>query len=72
MMFTWMVIAVHLCTLESFGVPYMSPVTPLRVRDMGDHVYRRPWTRMGYRPYLPAEQDRTRNPRTESRDSEDK
>lgn len=51
-MIAWMVILAHLCNLQSFGVPYLSPVSPLRMTDMGDFVYRRPWRWMRSRPAL--------------------
>ncbi|UOQ93875.1 spore germination protein [Halobacillus shinanisalinarum] len=36
-----MAILIHLCKLESFGEPYFSPMSPLRVRDMKDFIIRR-------------------------------
>lgn len=44
------VVVVHLVALESFGVPYLSPMAPLNVRDMGDHMFRRPLWAMQRRP----------------------
>lgn len=43
----FMAILLHLNALESFGVPYLSPVTPFKVRDMKDIVVRAPWPQMG-------------------------
>jgi spore germination protein KA len=40
-------IFLHLNALESFGVPYMSPVTPFKKRDMKDVFIRAPWPQMG-------------------------
>jgi len=39
----WLVIGVHLCNLQSFGVPYMTPLAPFRSTEMGDFIYRKPW-----------------------------
>lgn len=41
---------VHLCGLRSFGVPYMAPVSPLRLRDWKDVVVRLPWKALRLRP----------------------
>ncbi|MCL6635668.1 MAG: spore germination protein [Peptococcaceae bacterium] len=46
------VIVVHLCTLRSFGTPYLSPVAPLSAGDMKDLVIRAPWWAMFARPRL--------------------
>lgn len=43
-------ILVHLCALRSFGVPYLSPLAPLRLRDWTDVVARVPWWAMTRRP----------------------
>jgi len=53
----WMVIFAHLCNLQSFGVPYMSPIAPLRMSDMGDYIYRKPLRWMRSRPGLTADKN---------------
>lgn len=40
----------HLFSLESFGKPYMSPLSPLRVGDLKDVAIRAPWWAMIRRP----------------------
>ena len=40
----------HLTALESFGVPYMSPVAPLVPEDLRDALWRVPWWLMRRRP----------------------
>ena len=40
----------HLCSLRSFGVPYMSPFAPYIQKDMKDTIFRVPWSRMKTRP----------------------
>ncbi|MGE5653005.1 MAG: spore germination protein [Bacillota bacterium] len=40
----------HLCSLEAFGIPYLSPFAPLRYRDLKDTIIRVPWWMMRSRP----------------------
>jgi spore germination protein KA len=58
-LFGWMwgalLITTHLLTLKSFGVPYLSPMAPLRVRELlRDDWLRAPWWAMGRRPKGPS------------------
>jgi hypothetical protein len=34
---------IHVSSLTIFGVPYLRPVAPLRLDDMGDFIYRQPY-----------------------------
>ncbi|MBL0389105.1 spore germination protein [Tumebacillus sp. ITR2] len=43
-------IIIHLCTLKSFGVPYLAPFTPGNLLAMGDSFIRIPLYRMWKRP----------------------
>ncbi len=45
-------ILVHLATLRSFGVPFLSPVAPLNTGGLKDTVVRAPWWAMLRRPRL--------------------
>lgn len=45
------VILNHLLTLRSFGVPYMSPLAPLRKRDLKDVLWRAPSWMFDTRPH---------------------
>ncbi|MDR2656333.1 MAG: spore germination protein [Oscillospiraceae bacterium] len=45
-----LVIFVHLASLKSFGVLYMSPIAPIRIRDLKDALIRAPLWSMKYRP----------------------
>lgn len=56
--FTWAVILIHLCSLESFGTPYLVPVAPLRPRDLKDFIVRAPWFLLGERPSFMRAGDR--------------
>ncbi|PTM57574.1 spore germination protein [Desmospora activa] len=40
----------HLCSLRSFGVPYLSPLAPFVLADQKDTVFRVPWWSMIRRP----------------------
>ncbi|MBB6674668.1 spore germination protein [Cohnella nanjingensis] len=43
-------LVVHLCNLQSFGVPYMAPFAPLRLNDQKDALFRMPIPWMRLRP----------------------
>lgn len=45
-------LTVHLCSLRSFGVPYMAPFAPYRSAEFGDAVVRAPWWATKKRPAL--------------------
>ncbi|MHB8074038.1 spore germination protein [Desulfosporosinus fructosivorans] len=40
----------HQLSLRSFGVPYMSPIVPLKMADLKDVFFRAPWWAMTTRP----------------------
>jgi spore germination protein KA len=50
----------HLCSLRSFGVPYMSSLAPFKAADQKDTLIRLPIWKMFTRPRLINEQNRTR------------
>ncbi|ASN05766.1 spore germination protein [Virgibacillus necropolis] len=53
-------IIVHLCTLRSFGVPYLSPMAPMKFRDMKDVLIRAPWWKLNTRPHLTGKYNKYR------------
>lgn len=57
------VIGIHLCTLRSFGVPYLSPVVPTTVSDLKDTIFRAPWWTMFSRPRTIVGPDKIRQAR---------
>lgn len=62
-----MVILIHLSSLRSFGVPYLSPFAPLSPADLKDTFIRAPWWAMLNRPRLfgsrePQRQDSSQGP----------
>ncbi len=55
-----LIILVHLASLRSFGVPYMSPVMPFNTNDMKDTFIRLPLWALITRPRLLVNQDAQR------------
>ncbi|MEW9673442.1 spore germination protein [Ammoniphilus sp. 3BR4] len=53
-------ILIHLCTLRSFGVPYLSPMAPMKFRDMKDTLIRAPWWMLKTRPHLTGDYNKYR------------
>ncbi|WP_400163383.1 spore germination protein [Brevibacillus sp. TJ4] len=45
-----MLVIGHMANLRSFGIPYLSPVAPMSVRDLKDVLVRAPWMKMTMRP----------------------
>lgn len=58
--FGLMLILFHLSGLRSFGVPYLSPLAPLSLRDLKDSFVRAPWWAMSTRPRLTGSKDPVR------------
>ncbi|WP_208590972.1 spore germination protein [Gracilibacillus suaedae] len=55
----------HLCSLRSFGVPYMTPFGPFILQEQEDAILRLPLWRLIYRPLNIVQKDKIRqqNPR---------
>lgn len=53
-------ILIHMCTLRSFGVPYLTPMAPMKGRDMKDVLIRAPWWMLNTRPHLTGEDNKYR------------
>jgi spore germination protein KA len=47
-----LLLVLHLCSLRSFGVPYMSPLAPLNIQDQKDTLLRLPHWALRTRPHL--------------------
>ncbi|UVI27739.1 spore germination protein [Paenibacillus spongiae] len=56
--FSLMIILIHLCRLESFGTPYFAPAAPFRLKDWKDAIIRLPQWMLKQRPKDPAPQKR--------------
>jgi len=55
-------IIVHLSTMRSFGVPYLSPFAPMQVSEMKDSLVRAPWWSLRKRPHFTGEYNKHRQP----------
>ncbi len=55
-----LIVLIHLASLESFGMPYLSPLAPMRPADLKDSVIRAPLWLMKTRPTGMARQNPTR------------
>jgi spore germination protein KA len=53
----------HLLQLRSFGVPYMSPLAPLKGSDLKDVIIRAPRWALNTRPHLSGEWNQYRQAR---------
>jgi spore germination protein KA len=51
---------VHLCTIRSFGVPYLSPMGPMKGKEMKDVLIRAPWWMLNTRPHLTGDSNNNR------------
>ncbi|WP_110929517.1 spore germination protein [Bacillus massiliglaciei] len=50
MILAFIFILVHLCSLRSFGVPYMYPFAPFNLKEAGDTIIRKPTWAFNSRP----------------------
>jgi spore germination protein KA len=53
-------IIIHLATLRSFGVPYLSPMAPMEGVEMKDVLMRAPWWSLKTRPRLTGDNNQFR------------
>lgn len=56
----FLLVAIHLVRLESFGYPYLAPAAPIRLQDLKDFLFRSPLMRMKRRPRQLKSQDSVR------------
>jgi len=56
-------IAIYMCTLRSFGVPYLAPFAPFIGSDLDDAIFRAPWWALFSRPRLLMRENRKRQGR---------
>lgn len=56
----WLLIIIHLCRLESLGVPYFAPLAPTRFKDLKDLYVRVPIWAMKERPVSIPSKDKKR------------
>jgi hypothetical protein len=53
-------IIVHLSSLRSFGIPYLSPMGPMKGSEMKDVLVRAPWWKMNTRPHFTGKYNKYR------------
>ncbi|MDQ0255075.1 spore germination protein KA [Evansella vedderi] len=53
-------IVIHLCSLRSFGTPYLAPLAPMQFKDIKDVLMRAPIWKMNTRPHLTGYGNRNR------------
>ncbi|MFT8320677.1 MAG: spore germination protein [Bacillus sp. (in: firmicutes)] len=53
-------IIIHLCALRSFGIPYLTPLAPLKGKELKDSIIRAPWWKMNTRPHLTGNYNKRR------------
>ena len=58
--FSFILINIHMVTLKTFGVNYLAPFTPYQFSDWKDLMFRLPWKTMVTRPVYTAPQDLVR------------
>jgi spore germination protein KA len=51
-MIALLIMLIHMSSLNSFGLPYLSPVAPFNLGEMSDIVVRRPWFLNNMRPTM--------------------
>ena len=56
----FIILVVHLSSIRSFGIPYMSPLAPLNVKGVGDSLVRKPLWMFNQRPRFISENNQKR------------
>lgn len=60
--------ALRMASLSSFGLPYLAPLAPFHLQQMGDIIVRRPWFKNKKRPYLEGMKNQIRQADTEEKE----
>jgi len=61
-MLALLTIIIHMCTLRSFGVPYLQPLAPIRKSELKDSIIRAPWWSLKKRPHWTGDYNKDRQP----------
>lgn len=59
-MLALLTIIIHMCTLRSFGVPYLQPLAPIRNSELKDTIIRAPWWSLKKRPHWTGDYNKFR------------
>jgi spore germination protein KA len=62
---------IHLLKLDTLGRPYLSPVYPLNMRDLGYSLFRFPFQFLSYRPVTNHTDDKDRYPAKKAKQKKD-
>ncbi|MEN6392063.1 MAG: spore germination protein [Syntrophomonas sp.] len=62
----WLLIVIHVCSLEDFQTPYYAPFAPIHLRDLKDSAIRAPLWLMNKRPQSLPVTNQTRQVKTHS------
>jgi len=54
--YSLLIVLIHLCSLESFSTPYFTPIAPIHWKDWKDVFIRMPHKKLNQRPHDPAPQ----------------
>lgn len=60
--------ALRMASLSSFGLPYLAPMAPFDLHQMGDIIIRRPWFNNKKRPYLEGMKNQVRQSSNKEKD----
>ncbi|MGM0834828.1 MAG: spore germination protein [Bacillota bacterium] len=66
----FIIILLHMCSLRSFGMPYLTPFAPIRKDDLQDSVVRKSLRSFVKRPYLANSRNRVRMQQVEGEKSD--
>jgi spore germination protein KA len=67
-MIALLIMLIHMSTLNSFGLPYLSPIAPFNLGEMGDIIVRRPWFMNTMRPQMKGMKNADRQAERNSND----
>ncbi|SEM50829.1 spore germination protein KA [Candidatus Frackibacter sp. WG12] len=66
-----LIITIHMASLRSFGIPYLSPLAPGTYQGLKDTLVRAPWWAMNTRPQLMTENEVRQDINQKPQDPED-
>ena len=66
-----LIITIHMASLRSFGIPYLSPLAPGTYQGLKDTLVRAPWWAMNTRPQLMTENEVRQDINQQPQDPED-
>jgi len=65
-MIALLLLLIHMASLTSFGLPYLSPIAPFNLGEMSDIIVRRPWFMNTMRPTMKGMENAVRQKSTDS------